>query len=159
MKPEGRYSVTEIHPRRVESTRIPDPGSVSIHAGPVGTFRGPIVAFAILGPIGTVGLVLWLLPRVMGLDEMRALRSELGEARREIAALRAEVSQIRELREEVAAAKTRERHNTELVAAMLNKLGSNVRFQDGSLPSVEFHAAPLSPRAAPVQPKETLMLP
>lgn len=54
---------------------------------------------------------------------------------------------------------TRERHNIPLLAAVANRLGSNLRYQDGTRPEVEFHPQPLSPRAAPVQPKDTLVLP
>jgi hypothetical protein len=169
-RPTGRYSVTEIGPRQVEADpSLPPPppkkpsgisGSVFVQ-GPGGwSFKGSTVAFVVLAivglPVAAVAVLLWLLPGVMGLDEIRGLRSDLAGARGEIAALRATSAEldgrVGKVSDRLSVLERREAENTELLAATINRSASALlRYQDGSLPEASFHTAPLrgQPRHQP----------
>lgn len=88
------------------------------------------------------------------LSEVRAALREDRDTRR--ADLR---DALEPLKSSIAGLEQRERHNIPLLAAVANKLGSNLKWEDGTKPQADFHAAPLTPRSPPVQPKDTLLTP
>ncbi len=88
-------TITEQRPFVIESDTEHESTSrsVSFRAGPDGVgFRGGgwvfLVAGAFVTPLLGIALVLYLLPRVTGVEEMRMLREELAVTRKQNAELR-----------------------------------------------------------------------
>lgn len=136
------------------------PGHAKLR-GPGGwQLSGPWQAIAV-GVL--VAAVLWFLR-----SQVEALRGEL-RAHQELEAKRFEIIERAlsgnpltgdlGVAARIGALESRERHNTELLAGVANRLGANLRYEDGTKPDVQFHAAPLGVRGAPVQPKDVLQQP
>ena len=159
--PRARTGTLTGFPPAPPSTPVPPrsfspPGNVKF-SGPGGvSFSGPggIFLMAFLVASVLAGVVYFVRGEIAKL-EAKLDAKELRDAARYEATQR----QFSELKLESQGSRERDRHNTELMAAVLNKLGSNLRFHDGTKPQAEFHPAPLSPRGAPVQPRDTLLTP
>jgi len=137
---------------------ITPPGHARVR-GPGGwSASGPWWAVVLIVLIGVAGYVIVV--------ELRAVKSEVQAIAKQQAERDARVDAVHkaiigdplEGKPGLVARVTALEHNDEVIAATTNKLGANLRFRDGP-PSVEFHAPPLSARAAPVQPKDVLQRP
>jgi hypothetical protein len=94
--PGGYRGVLEEQQPQVES-EPPKSDDVSFAAGPA-KYRGSawvfLVVMAFLTPLAAIGLVLYMLPRVTGIEEMRLLRKELAETREQNAALKRSLDNV-----------------------------------------------------------------